>query len=63
MITIRFTADEVASVGLPHRGAYISFTDQGRYEDNSTWLDKQPRFEPGIDQLVALADQIVATIH
>ncbi len=59
MITIHFTADQVAAVGLPHRAAYIQYDDQLRYVDNSVWLDKQTRFEPGIDKLIQLADQAV----
>ena len=56
---IKFTADQVAAVGLPHRGAYIEYSDDGLYVDNSTWLDKQPCFEPGIDRLIEMADAIV----
>ena len=55
---VRFSATEVAAAGLPAKPAYISYR-AGLYVDNSSWLDKQIGFEPGIDRLVALADEVV----
>ena len=58
-IVVRFSASEVASVGLPPKSAQVEYDAQLRLETYSGWLDKQSRFEPGIDQLVAMADTLV----
>lgn len=55
---VKFSATELQSVGLPPRPAYVSYRS-GLLDDHSTWLDKQSCFEPGIDKLIALADQLV----
>ena len=57
-ITVRFSATEVASVGLPAKPAFVAYR-AGLLDDFSTWLEKQIGFEPGIDRLVALADRLV----
>ena len=56
--TVRFSATEVASVGLPAKPAFVTYRG-GLLDDHSTWLEKQSRFEPGIDKLVAMADTLV----
>lgn len=63
MTTIKFTADQVAALGLPRRGAYVAYDDQGRLDDFSTWLIKQPSYAPGIDKLIELADHTLPTLH
>ena len=59
MITIRFSPTEVESCGLPRQTAIVEYDDQLRLHSYSAWLDKQTRYETGIDKLVALADQRV----
>jgi NAD(P)H-dependent FMN reductase len=61
MITIRFSADEVAAVGLPHRGAYVQFDDLKRLDGYSNWLTKSSteQHEAALDRLIAAADAIV----
>ena len=58
MTQIKFTPEQVASCGLPKKEAYIAYDEKGRYSDNSVWLDKQSRYEPGIEKLISLADKI-----
>ena len=54
--TVRFSATEVAAVGLPPKPAYVSYR-AGLLDDHSTWLDKCCGYEPGIGRLISLADQ------
>jgi hypothetical protein len=56
---VRFTAPQVAACGLPHRGAAVQYDEQRRLAGYSAWLGKSPWHEPGIDRLVALADEIL----
>lgn len=58
MTQIKFPPEVVASCGLPRKAAYIAYDEKRRYADNSVWLDKQSRFEPGIEKLISLADKI-----
>lgn len=63
MITIKFSADQVASLGLPHKPAQVQYTESGRLESYSVWLDKQERFSEATDRLIALADAQLPTLH
>ena len=60
---IKFSADQVQAVGLPHRGAYVQYDEQQRLDGYSNWLGKSGWHEPGIDKLVELADRELKTYH
>ena len=57
-VTVRFSATEVASVGLPAKPATITY-QHGLLSNYSVWLEKQMRFDQGIDKLISLADTVV----
>lgn len=59
MTKIRFSPTQVASCGLPARGAYVGYDDQLRLDTYSGWLDKLTHYETAIDRLIALADRLV----
>ena len=58
-IVVRFSASEVASVGLPPKSAQVEYDAQRRLSTYSGWTDKCPGFAAGLDKLIALADTVV----
>jgi hypothetical protein len=56
---VKFTADQVAKLGLPHRACQVEYNDKGQLENYSAWLGKSSWHEPGIDKLIELADKVV----
>lgn len=56
---VQFSATELQEVGLPPRPAFVDYDQRLLLSGYSAWLDKQSRFEDGIDKLIALADQLV----
>ena len=61
--SIKLSATEVASVGLPARGCHVDYDDRGRLCDYSAWLGKSGWHEPLIDRLVAIADDRFKQLH
>lgn len=56
---VQFSATELQSVGLPPRPARVEYDQQLRLTGYSSFLGKSSWHEPGIDKLIALADQLV----
>lgn len=58
---IKFTADQVASVGLSHRAAQVEYDSAKRLSNYSCWLSKitNEQHEAALDKLIEMADAIV----
>lgn len=55
---VRFSATEVASVGLPPIPAKVEYRN-GYLDGYSAWLGKSSWHEPCIDKLIEMADACV----
>ena len=60
-VIVRFSPTEVASVGLPKQGAYVSYRVKGGclLEDYSAWLGRGDIPARRVDKLIALADKTI----
>ena len=58
---VKFTADQLSALGLPHRGAYVQYDEQQRLDGYSNWLTKSSneKHEAALDRLIEMADAIV----